>query len=77
VLTPQRTSLNDGIASVIVSKVPQQTRTDVVAIADDMSIDETINQTAIGHDLVEIMFRNLYSFTVHVALFKTQLMHCI
>ena len=51
----------------MVSKAPQQTRTDVVGIADDMSIDETINQTEIGHDLVEIMFRkfnNVYAFFV-------------
>jgi len=34
-------------------------------MADDMSIDETINQTEIGCDLIEIMFRkvnNLYIF---------------
>jgi len=40
---------------VTVSKVTQQTRTDAVGIADDLSIDETINQMEICHDLVEIM----------------------
>jgi hypothetical protein len=52
---------------VIVSKVITHTRTDAVGIADDISIDETINQMEIGHDLVEIKFRklsNMYISTV-------------
>jgi type III secretion system FlhB-like substrate exporter len=53
--------------NVIVSKITQETRTAAVGIAEDMSVEETINQMEIGHDVVEIMFRKINNVCIFCA----------